>query len=67
MTNKPDDTLQNAGRLCSIYCPGCKRVTTKISFNILREAGTVEVYCPECGNNTHLEYDGKIAKIWNYG
>jgi hypothetical protein len=57
--SKDDVEISNTGRLCSIYCPGCCKVTDKISFNLLREAGTVEAVCPICGRITILEYSGK--------
>jgi ribosomal protein S27E len=56
----------NTGRLCSVYCPHCRRVTDKISFNLLREAGTVEVSCAVCGRISVIEYDGKKASVWHY-
>ena len=56
-------TVKNTGRLCSIYCPSCRKVTDKISFNLLREAGKAAVYCPVCSRATYLEYDGKRASI----
>ena len=55
--------IENTGRLCSVYCPACRRVTDKISFNLLREAGTVEVLCPDCFLRTSLEYDGKKVVV----
>jgi endogenous inhibitor of DNA gyrase (YacG/DUF329 family) len=55
----------NTGRLCSVYCPACGKVTQKVSFNLLREAGTVKVVCPVCMNHTEITYDGKMAAlIW---
>jgi RNase P subunit RPR2 len=65
MDKEPQQALENTGRLCSIYCPGCKAVINKISFNLLREAGTVEINCSGCGRITRIEYDGKVAKLWN--
>jgi hypothetical protein len=56
-------TQTNTGRLCSVYCPGCGKVTQKISFNLLREAGIVKVICPVCLNHTLIEYDGKAAAL----
>jgi uncharacterized Zn finger protein (UPF0148 family) len=53
----------NTGRLCSVYCPVCGKVTDKISFNLLREAGKVTAYCPVCQNITYLEYDGKSVTL----
>jgi NAD-dependent SIR2 family protein deacetylase len=50
-------TLENTGHLCSVYCPTCGKVTDKISFNLLREAGRVTVCC-SCGSETYLDYDG---------
>lgn len=49
---QPNSTTENTGRLCSIYCTHCKKVTTKISFNLLREAGSAEVLCPNCREST---------------
>ena len=66
MNNESQQTLENSERLCSVYCPGSKAVTNKISFNLLREAATVEVMCPDCGRGTCIEYDGKVVKIWNW-
>jgi len=57
---------QNTGHLCSVYCPNCGKVTDKISFNLLREAKTVEVTCPSCCGITILEYDGKKAAVRHY-
>ena len=52
------------GRLCSVYCPSCRKVTDKISFNLLREARQVSVHCPVCGGITCLDYlDGKGAAV----
>ena len=64
----PQDTavIQNSGHLCSIYCPGCGKVTDKISFNLLREAKRVDVSCHSCGGTTILEFDGKKAIVWHY-
>ena len=55
--------IENTGRLCSVYCPNCRKVTDKISFNLLREAGTVEVLCPNCFRRTILEYNGKKVVV----
>ena len=55
--------IENSGRLCSVYCPACRKVTDKVSFNLLREAGTVEVLCPDCFRRTVLEYDGKKVVV----
>ncbi|WP_010256774.1 hypothetical protein [Treponema primitia] len=63
MPDKP--AVENTDRLCSVYCPQCKKVTDKISFNLLREAGKVSVQCPVCENTTLLEYDGKQAAVWH--
>lgn len=57
--------VTNSGHLCSIYCPVCRKVTDKISFNLLREAGKVTAYCPVCQRRTFLEYDGKKAEIYH--
>jgi len=59
-------SIQNTGHLCSVYCPNCEKVTDKISFNLLREAKTVEVTCPTCCGITILEYNGKKAVIRHY-
>jgi hypothetical protein len=56
------NTLENTGRLCSVYCPNCGKVTDKISFNLLREARRVTVRC-SCGGETYLEYDGKTVTV----
>jgi hypothetical protein len=53
---------KNTGRLCSVYCPNCGKVTDKISFNLLREAARVTVRC-RCGGETYLEYDGKTVTV----
>ena len=55
--------IENTGRLCSVYCPNCRKVTDKISFNLLREAGVVEVLCPDCFRRTVLEYNGKKVVV----
>jgi len=55
----------NTGHLCSIYCPACQKVTDKISFNLLREAGKVTVYCSQCQRATFLEYNGKSVIIFH--
>ena len=60
-----ENVIENTGRLCSIYCPACRKVTNKISFNLLREAATVEVLCPVCLRRTVLEYDGKKVVVYN--
>lgn len=61
--NEKKDTLNDGERLCSVYCSDCDRVTDKISFNLLRQAGTLEATCPVCHNITTIEYDGKTAKL----
>ena len=53
----------NTGRLCSVYCPSCGKVTQKVSFNLLREAASVKVICQVCLNYTLIEYDGKTATL----
>ena len=58
-------SIENTGRLCSVYCPACRKVTDKISFNLLREAGTVEVLCPNCFGKTVLEHNGKKVTLWH--
>jgi len=58
--------VENTGRLCSVYCPDCNKVTDKISFNLLREAGTVEATCPRCFGKTILEYNGKKVTLWHH-
>ena len=58
-------TMKNTGHLLSIYCPECQKVTDKISFNLLREAGKVSVSCPQCQRVTYIEYNGKIASIYH--
>jgi len=58
-------TTKNTGHLLSIYCPQCRRVTDKISFNLLREAGKVTVRCPECQRATYIEYDGERASLFH--
>jgi uncharacterized Zn finger protein (UPF0148 family) len=55
--------IKNSGRLCSVYCPSCGKVTDKISFNLLRETGKVTAHCPVCQNITWLEYDGSTATV----
>ena len=59
-------TIKNTGHLCSVYCPNCGKVTDRISFNLLREAGTVEVTCPSCFRITVLEYSGKKITLWHH-
>jgi phage FluMu protein Com len=59
---KNETTMKNTGRLCSVYCPSCGKVTQKVSFNLLREA-VVKVVCPVCLNHTTIEYDGKVATL----
>ena len=58
-------TIKNTGHLCSIYCPACRKVTDKVSFNLLREAQKLAAHCPQCQRVTYLEYDGKKAKIYH--
>ena len=58
-------TQKNTGHLLSVYCPECRKVTDKISFNLLREAGKVTVLCPQCQRATYLEYDGKSVTIFH--
>jgi len=58
-------TIKNTGHLCSVYCPSCRKVTDKISFNLLREAGKVLVHCPLCQRVTYIAYDGKKASIYH--
>jgi endogenous inhibitor of DNA gyrase (YacG/DUF329 family) len=53
----------NTGRLCSVYCPVCGKVTDKVSFNLLREAGRVAARCPVCQNDTRLDYVGQTATV----
>jgi len=62
-TVKNDEGIQNSGRLCSVYCPACRKVTDKVSFNLLREAGIVEILCPDCFRRTVLEYNGKKVVV----
>jgi uncharacterized Zn finger protein (UPF0148 family) len=57
--------LKNTGRLLSVYCPHCGRVTDKVSFNLLRETGKVKASCPVCQGVTVIEYDGKTASLWH--
>ena len=58
-------TVKNTGHLLSVYCPECRRVTDKISFNLLRETGKVSVHCPQCQRATYIEYDGKWASLYH--
>jgi predicted RNA-binding Zn-ribbon protein involved in translation (DUF1610 family) len=58
-------SVENTGRLLSIYCPSCGKVTDKISFNLLREAGGVTAICPVCGEITLIDYDGKRATVYH--
>jgi hypothetical protein len=60
------ETTKNTGHLCSIYCPSCKKVTDKVSFNLLREAGRVSAACPVCREISYLEYDGKTVSLSHY-
>ena len=60
------ETGKNTGRLCSVYCPSCRKVTDKVSFNLLREAGRVDASCPVCQSVTYLEYDGKKVSLSHY-
>ncbi|GHV60093.1 hypothetical protein AGMMS49587_00460 [Spirochaetia bacterium] len=57
---------KNSGHLCSVYCPSCGKVTDKISFNLLREAGRVSAACPVCREITYLEYDGKTVSLYHH-
>ena len=57
--------FKNTGRLLSIYCPECKKVTDKISFNLLRETGKVKTLCPNCQRATYIEYNGKYASLYH--
>jgi uncharacterized Zn finger protein len=59
-------TAKNTGRLLSIYCPVCRKVTDKISFNLLREAGKVTAHCPQCHTPTHITYNGKSATLYHH-
>jgi hypothetical protein len=43
----------------------CRKVTDKISFNLLREAGKVRAYCPQCQRITYIEYNGKEATLYH--
>jgi phage FluMu protein Com len=61
--NTNRNSVSNCGRLLSVYCPDCKAVTEKVSFNLLREAGTVNVVCPRCGGLTTITYNGKAAQL----
>ena len=56
---------KNTGRLLSVYCPTCRKVTDKISFNLLREAGKVTAHCPQCQNPTYITYNGKSATLYH--
>lgn len=56
---------KNSGHLLSVYCPECGRVTDKISFNLLREAGKVSVQCPQCQRRTYITYDGTTASLYH--
>ena len=58
-------TVKNTGHLCSVYCPSCRKVTDKISFNLLREAGKAAIHCPQCQRVTYIEYNGKAASIYH--
>ena len=58
-------TMKNTGHLLSVYCPACKKVTDKISFNLLREAGKVRAFCPECQRITYIDYNGKYASLYH--
>ena len=60
------NVMENSGHLCSVYCPNCRKVTDKISFNLLREAKTVEVTCHSCYHITILEYNGKKVTLMHY-
>ena len=57
--------VKNTGHLCSVYCPSCRKVTDKISFNLLRESGKVTVYCSQCQGVTYLEYNSKGASVFH--
>ena len=67
-TKNPQDiaAIRNSGHLCSVYCPSCGKVTDKISFNLLRDAGEVDVHCHSCGGVTPLEYKGKKVIVWHH-
>jgi lysyl-tRNA synthetase class I len=64
MNQEPQQKIKNPDRLCSVYCPNCKEVTNKISFNLLEEAGNIEVRC-DCGLTTYIEYTGGTVRLWN--
>jgi ribosomal protein S27E len=55
----------NTGRLFSVYCPDCNKVTQKVSWNLLREAGAVKAACPVCGGYTLISYNGKTAELYS--
>ena len=57
--------VKNTGHLCSVYCPSCRKVTDKVSFNLLREAGKVAIHCPQCQQVTYIVYDGKKASVYH--
>jgi len=61
----PSRKVTNTGHLLSVYCPTCGKVTDKISFNLLREAGKVRVNCPQCQRTTFIEYNGQYANIYH--
>jgi len=58
-------TAKNTGHLLSVYCPNCKKVTDKISFNLLRETGKVKALCPHCQRITYIEYNGNYASLYH--
>jgi NAD-dependent SIR2 family protein deacetylase len=58
-------TTENTGHLLSVYCPNCGKVTDKISFNLLREAGKVCALCPQCQRRTYIEYNGEQATLYH--
>jgi len=58
--------IKNTGHLLSIYCPSCRKVTDKVSFNLLREAGKLAAHCPICQRLTYIEYNGKIATLYHH-
>jgi len=64
--DEPNTVIKNTGHLCSVYCPACGKVTDKISFNLIRDAGKVKVTCPACCGVTVLEYDGKSVSLWHH-
>jgi Zn finger protein HypA/HybF involved in hydrogenase expression len=63
METEVKQEIEKSDYLCSVYCPVCDKVTDRISFNLLKAAGRLTAFCPECENITFLTYNGKDVTI----